>query len=182
MQEMNNIRKLSLQNGDTLSFLGEKRILEVVREERKNGKVKCVMGRMIMRLPYDANYAYRLQVLEKWYRREAKLLLQEKAEEFAKLLNVSFTAIYIKDQKSCWGSCSGKGNLNFNWRIVMAPEPVCDYIVIHELCHLIHMNHSESFWALVERMCPPYKQYKKWLKENAYSLYFLEAASSDYEN
>ncbi|MBQ8597165.1 MAG: M48 family metallopeptidase, partial [Lachnospiraceae bacterium] len=84
---------------------------------------------------------------------------------------VTYEDIRIKDQKSRWGSCSSKGNLNFNWRIVMAPEPVCDYVVIHELCHLVHLDHSERFWKLVESICPGYEQYKKWLKTNGSRLY-----------
>ena len=109
--------------------------------------------------------------LEKWYRREAAAVFEEKAEEFAKRLHVSFQDIRIKDQKSRWGSCSSKRNMNFNWRLLMAPEPVCDYGILHELCHLIHMNHSADFWNLVESICPDYRQYKKWLREKGKLLY-----------
>lgn len=167
-------RRLPLENGDMLWYLGEKRILMIMREERKSARVKCVMDRILMWVPYEADYEYKLIQLEKWYRKEAKILLNEKADEYAQRLGVSYTDIHIKDQKSRWGSCSSKGNLNFNWRIIMAPEPVCDYVVIHELCHLIHMDHSPAFWQLVESICPQYKQYKKWLKDNADTLYFLK--------
>ena len=63
--------------------------------------------------------------------------------------------------------------MNFNWRLLMAPEPVCDYVIIHELCHLVHMNHSADFWHLVESICPAYLQYKKWLRENGKQLYLF---------
>jgi len=162
-----------LENGDVLRFLGEKRILTVIREERSRGKVKCVMERLLLWVPYEADYEYKRAQLEKWYRKQALLVFTQKAEEFAEVLKVNFAKIHIKDQKSRWGSCSGRGNLNFNWRLIMAPEPVCDYVIIHELCHLRFMDHSASFWKLVESICPDYKQYRNWLKENGGELYMI---------
>jgi len=161
-----------LVNGDIFSVLGEQRILSVIREERKTGRVKEVMDRIVIWVPYDADYQFMHSLLEKWYRREAKAIILEKVNEFAKQMHVNYQEISIKDQKSRWGSCSSKKNLNFNWRIIMCPEPVCDYVIIHELCHLTHMNHSPNFWGLVEKYCPAYKQYKKWLKDNYEILYF----------
>ncbi len=166
-------RRLSLENGDELSFLGEKMVLTVVREDRSRAKIKEAAGRLIMTVPYEADYAYKREQLEKWYRRQALPVFLEKAEKFARILGVSFQEIHIKDQKSRWGSCSSKGNLNFNWRILMAPEPVCDYVIIHELCHLVHMDHSDNFWRLVEGICPAYRQHKKWLRDYADRLYLF---------
>ncbi len=162
---------MKLENGDILFYLGEKRILNVIREQRSRAKVKCVLDRILMWVPYEADYAFKRECLEKWYRKEALSFIEERAEEFAAKLSVHFETIRIKDQKSRWGSCSSKGNLNFNWRIIMAPEPVCDYVIIHELCHLVYMDHSVNFWNLVESMCPEYRQYKKWLKEKGKQLY-----------
>lgn len=163
--------RIALENGDELYFLGEKRILSVIREERKHARVVWAMGRLLLYVPYDADYEKKRKQLEKWYRKEAAELLNEKAGEFAARLQVDYEEIRIKDQKSRWGSCSSKGNLNFNWRIIMAPEAVCDYVVIHELCHLVYMDHSENFWSLVEKLCPDYREYRKWLKENGKRLY-----------
>lgn len=163
--------KLKLENGDILYYLGEAHTLRIMREERSRARVKLVMDLLLMWAPYEADYEYRREQLEKWYRREAAAVFEEKAEEFAKRLHVSFQDIRIKDQKSRWGSCSSKRNMNFNWRLLMAPEPVCDYVIIHELCHLIHMNHSADFWNLVESICPDYRQYKKWLREKGKLLY-----------
>ena len=165
--------RLKLENGDMLDYLGEKRILTVIREERSRAKVKCVMERLLLWVPYEADYEYKRSQLEKWYRKQAQLVFIQKAEEFAEILKVDFEEIHIKDQKSRWGSCSGRGNLNFNWRLIMAPEPVCDYVIIHELCHRKFMDHSTDFWNLVESICPYYKQYRKWLKENGERLYII---------
>jgi predicted metal-dependent hydrolase len=163
--------RLQLENGDELYYLGEKRVLIVVREDRSRTKIKDVCGRLVMTVPYEADYAYKREQLEKWYRKQALCVFKEKAREFAVTIGVSFQDIHIKDQKSRWGSCSSKGNLNFNWRILMAPEPVCDYVIIHELCHLVYMDHSADFWHLVEQLCPSYRQYKKWLRDRADLLY-----------
>jgi len=163
--------RIKLESGEVLSFLGDRRILTVIREDRKRAKVACVLDRLLLYVPYEADYEYKREQLEKWYRKEAAELLREKAEEFADKLQVTYADIKIKDQKSRWGSCSSKGNLNFNWRIIMAPEPVCDYVVIHELCHLKYMDHSENFWKLVESICPEYRRYRKYLKEKGMCLY-----------
>ena len=87
------------------------------------------------------------------------------------MLGVSLEEIHMKDQKSRWGSGSGRKNLNFNWRIIMAPEEVCDYVIIHELCHLQFMDHSTNFWSLVSEFCPEYQKQKAWLKEHGKDLY-----------
>lgn len=79
--------------------------------------------------------------------------------------------VTIREQKSRWGSCSSKGNLNFNWKLIMAPPQALDYVVIHELCHLYEFNHSPRFWALVARQMPDYEVWKKWLKTHTDDLY-----------
>ena len=81
-------------------------------------------------------------------------------------MNVQYGRITIRNQKTRWGSCSSKGNLNFNCLLMLAPDEVVDYVVIHELCHLIEMNHSKAFWKQVEQMMPDYKKHRKWLKDH----------------
>lgn len=172
-REKQKARRLKLENGDVLPYCGEKRVLTVVREDRKRAKVSSTMDRIVLAVPYEADYECRRSALEKWYRREAAKIIEERASEYAKELSVSFRGIHMKDTKSRWGSCSGKGNLNFNWRLVMAPLPVLDYVVVHELCHLRYMDHAAHFWELVAAVCPAYQQYRKWLKEHGESLYLI---------
>ena len=86
------------------------------------------------------------------------------------MLGVTYGKISIRDQKTRWGSCSSEGNLSFNWRLILAPPDVLDYVVIHELCHRKEMNHSKEFWALVESLMPEYKERRKWLRENGNNL------------
>ena len=106
---------------------------------------------------------------EEDYRRSrsrAAQVFAERTAYFARQMGVDYGRITIRDQKTRWGSCSGKGNLNFNWRLVLAPQKVLDYVVIHELAHRKEMNHSPRFWRLVEEAMPDYRQQKKWLKAN----------------
>lgn len=162
-----------LETGDRLPYLGNERVLTVVRDARARVRVVNAGDRIIMWVPYEADYELRRQHLEKWYRNEAAFVLEQRAAKYARMLGVTYHKIHIKDQKSRWGSCSGKGNLNFNWRLIMVPDAVLDYVVIHELCHLVHMNHSQDFWKLVERICPSYRMQKRWLKANGESLYII---------
>ncbi|MBR2836234.1 MAG: M48 family metallopeptidase [Coriobacteriales bacterium] len=92
--------------------------------------------------------------------------LPERVQHYASLLGVTYGRITIRAQKTLWGSCSGKGNLNFNVLLMLAPEDVRNYVVIHELCHRKEMNHSTRFWAEVERIMPNYKEQRKWLNTN----------------
>ena len=86
-------------------------------------------------------------------------------------MSVTYNQFRIKEQKTRWGSCSKRNNLNFNWKIIMAPEKVIDYVIIHELCHLVHFNHSKEFWNLLAFYMPDYKEQAEWLKNNGISLH-----------
>lgn len=104
--------------------------------------------------------------LEEWYRIEAKKIIEDRVALYQEQIGVIPNSIRIKAQKTRWGSASTKGNLNFNWRLIMAPVEVIDYVVIHELCHLKEMNHSKAFWSLVETCDSNYKKHRNWLKEH----------------
>ncbi|ACA53649.1 M48 family metallopeptidase [Clostridium botulinum] len=108
--------------------------------------------------------------LEKFYKEQAVKVLKERTDYYSNILKVAPKNIVIKNQKTLWGSCSSKGNINYNYKIVMAPLKILDYIVVHELCHLVHMNHSKDFWHLVESIIPDFKERRNWLKENGYKL------------
>ena len=97
-------------------------------------------------------------------------ILPGRVKSFAEQMGVSHGRITIRSQRTRWGSCSAKGNLNFNCLLMLCPEEVRDYVVIHELCHRKEMNHSAQFWAQVEQFCPEYRIHRKWLKENGSSL------------
>jgi predicted metal-dependent hydrolase len=104
------------------------------------------------------------RVVEWWYRKQAADLVPKKVAELGSRLRISYGRISIKKVKTRWGSCSHQGNLNFNWKLIMIPEPVVDYVIIHELCHRKEMNHSQKFWQLVGQYCPDWRQHRQWLK------------------
>lgn len=92
--------------------------------------------------------------------------IPERVAYFAQIVGVTYGRITIRNQKTRWGSCSSKGNLNFNCLLMLTPPEVIDYVVVHELCHREEMNHSKAFWNEVEKVCPNYKESVRWLKES----------------
>lgn len=110
--------------------------------------------------------AFLQEGLEQWYSRQAHMIFPVRVMHYQQFTGGRVNQIHIRDQKTRWGSCSSLKNLNFNWRLVMAPPEVLDYVVVHELCHLTHMNHSREFWEMVGRVMPEYRKWKQWLKEN----------------
>ena len=103
-------------------------------------------------------------VLELWYREQARIHLGERVHRFARLLGVTPSRTTIRGQKTCWGSCSSHGNLSLNWRLMQVGAALVDYVVIHELCHLEHMNHSPAFWRRVASLVPDYRAKRQQLK------------------
>ena len=103
-------------------------------------------------------------------REQARKLIAERVKHFAPIVGVTYGQIAIRIQHTRWGSCSSKGNLNFNCLLALVPPDVLDYVVVHELCHRKELNHSEHFWREVETVLPNYKTQKSWLKENGTRL------------
>jgi predicted metal-dependent hydrolase len=110
--------------------------------------------------------------LEAWYRRQGRRIFSERVAYWNAHYGYSYGRITIRDQKSRWGSCSRQGNLNFNWRLLLAPLSVLDYIVIHELAHLKEGNHSSRFWALVGELCLDFRTQREWLRQHGPELHF----------
>ena len=102
-------------------------------------------------------------LIERWYRREAAVRLTRRIEHYAPLLGVRPSRVTVRGQRSRWGSCSGKGTVSLNWRLMLVPGALADYVVVHELCHLRHMNHSQRFWAMVAGIVPDYRDRRRRL-------------------
>lgn len=110
------------------------------------------------------------QVFVAWYRQKARQILKERADKISGEHGFQYTRIWITNARSRWGSCNSDKGLNFTWRLVMAPIPVIDYVVTHELVHTEIKNHSRDFWKRVESVYPGYRDQEKWLKANGYLL------------
>lgn len=108
--------------------------------------------------------------LENRYKEAARSYIPKRVAYYHAMTGGDYRRIAIRDQKTRWGSCSSKGTLSFNWRLMLAPPAVLDYVVVHELCHLTHMDHSPAFWQAVEAVCPDYRNLRKWLKEHGNEL------------
>lgn len=108
----------------------------------------------------------RQAVIDGWLRSQAEELILSSVQEMCSRLGVGYKRLSLRRARRRWGSCSPKGNLSFNWRVIGAPRPVIDYVVTHELCHLQEMNHSRRFWQLVERACPEWRRHRSWLRRH----------------
>ncbi len=111
-----------------------------------------------------------LPVIERWYKRQAQLILSAKTCALADRLGLSVKEVKLRRTKTKWGHCTQKGVIQYNWLIMQAPEWVVDYLVTHEVCHLKHPNHSRDFWAFVASSYPDYQHAEKWLKDNGHTL------------
>jgi hypothetical protein len=108
--------------------------------------------------------------LSSWLLSEARLLITERVSKLSKIYQLQPKQVSIRNQRTRWGSCSSSRTLSFNWRLVMVPAEVMDYVIIHELSHMDEPNHSTRFWVLVAARCPEYKKYRLWLKHNSHLL------------
>ena len=113
-----------------------------------------------------------MQTLETWYRAEAVAHLRSRVGHFAPIVQSTPASVVVRSQKHLWGSCSSDGVLRFNWRLVMAPPPVIDYVVVHELCHIKHPHHQKPFWDAVAAVLPDYRSHRLQLRRegDAYCL------------
>ena len=156
-------------DGSLIAIEGRRRVLRLHAGARRSGRLVGDEYHLTLPEP-DSDPAVRA-ALKSALSALALKRVRERLEHYIPRVGRRPGRVAIRDQKSRWGSCSQKGNVNFNWKLIMAPPPALDYVVIHELCHLYEFNHSPRFWALVEAQMPEYEVWKKWLKEHAKELY-----------
>ena len=153
---------------DEIQFLGNSYPVEILPGS-KRAKLKFRTNKFELLLG-DHSYDDVRQELKKWYTKQSREVIPNMIKNFGYSDRVK--RIAIKGQKTCWGSCSSKDNLNFNWKLMMAPMAVVNYVVAHELTHLDHMDHSARFWNAVREKCPDYRRHKGWLKQHGRLLKF----------
>ncbi len=155
-------------SGERFTYLGKSYRLEVV-EGHDSDAVKLISGRFYVSVPPGYKGGHSELIVDRlsgWYQEHAVARLREKARRYAEHMNVAPRSIGVKGYTSRWGSCHPDGRVYFNWRIISAPHSVVDYVVVHELAHLVHGNHSKKFWKLVERIVPGHVEPKAWLRAN----------------
>jgi predicted metal-dependent hydrolase len=153
-------------SGESFTYLGRNYRLKIVEGSEKS--VKLIGGRFVVSIPHNQRVDPDLvaELLKQWYIVHAEERLREKVERYGRTMNVSPASIAVKDYRSRWGSCTHTRSIGFSWRIIIAPHRIVDYLVVHELAHLIHHDHSPAFWEVVRRFIPDYKERRKWLRDN----------------
>lgn len=159
-------------SGESFPYLGKYYRLKVMRSiPVTEGKCRLVNGRLVVEVNGKSDNENGRTAIKKvlmgWYHKHAEEKIGERASRFARLIGKWPTSVKIKNQERRWGSCSRNGEIRFNWKIIMAPHSVIDYVVTHELCHLVYTHHSTHFWQKVQSIIPDYKKRRDWLKENS---------------
>lgn len=157
------------EEGESFPYLGEP--YEVVVEQRPSSSV--VDGKLRLSKWHVENTSIE-RGLETLYRRNARQRFERRADHFTEEMSVEYDQIEIRNQRTRWGSCSTNGTLGLNWRLMMAPPEIIDYIIVHELAHLKEANHSSAFWSLVAEYDPDYESHAEWLQKNSARLIFCE--------
>lgn len=175
-------KKLSLQksikkptrkkfkNEENFQFLGKNLKLKITISENKKSYIDDKFIYLVLKNNKE-NFKEKIkEKLEIFFREIAKDIFKNKTLDEAKKIRVTPKKIIVRSYKRRWGSCSYKKDISYNWKLIMAPEKIIHYVVIHELCHLIHFNHSRDFWKSVGKILPDYKSSKEWLKLNQHLL------------
>jgi predicted metal-dependent hydrolase len=148
-------------SGENFTYLGRNYRLKVMRGNNNGVKLKGGYFEVGVSKKGDIRDA-----LVQWYETRALIRLTDKTKRYSNIMGISPSLISVRDYKSRWGSCSSKGDITYNWRIIMAPHHIVDYVVVHELCHLKHPNHSPTYWRFVKREIPDYDRCRQWLREH----------------
>lgn len=173
LERMERIRRKAALKHSVL-FLGREIPIELIESSKKTSRAVLVNERLIVRIPIGKKSLVG-RAIHGFYKKQARQIIPGIVREKSREMRACFKRVSIRDQKTRWGSCSLKGTLSFNWRLIAAPRSIIEYLVVHELVHLKHRNHSKAFWRDVEAYCPDYKQAEKWLRENKH---FLRARTS----
>jgi predicted metal-dependent hydrolase len=162
--------KRKYENGEKFLYFGSEYLLKIKHSNKDN--VYLDNNIMIVEVRNNSKAAHIRNMLKNWYIDESKKYLIKTTNYYEILIGVSVNKLIFGKYKSKWGSCNSKKTISYDWRIIMAPLEVIHYLIIHELCHIKHLNHSNDFWKTVEKYMANYKLQKKWLKSNSSKLIF----------
>ena len=157
-------------NGESFVYMGRNYSLQIVIDEKNKVPVAKLYQGKFRITTYTKDEEQLKIALEKWYKSKAKEKIQERIDYYQRYFKIPPTKVKIKDQKKRWASCTKDQELLFNWKCIMAPAPALDYIVVHEMSHLLHMNHSDEFWKQVKKVLPDYEKRKEWLRNHGVKM------------
>lgn len=158
-------------SGEAFTYLGRNYRLKIEPGAFQPAKLR--QGRLVVTIPKEMSSAALVRnAVVRWYRLQAQARFSEKVTRYSKIIGVKPASVAVKTFKSRWGSCTVKNEVLFHWKVIQAPHRIVDYVVVHELCHLKHHDHSVAFWRSVEAVIPDYLKCKEWLKQEAHSFNF----------
>ena len=162
-------------DGVSLPFQGKELLIRIRQHNHKRITIEGINSHtLLIKLPETLNVALHQQsirvTLEKWFKQQAQFQVEELINQHAPRYNLQPRSVRIKTQRSRWGSCGPHNDINLNWLLMLAPAATLEYVVVHELCHIRHKNHSPAFWDLVALHLPEYQQQRQWLKQNGQRL------------
>ncbi len=160
--ELQRARDAVAARGETVPYLGQ-----ALRLVAQSGRTRVHRRGLELLVPDGAACQ---SALERWYRRAARTEIALRLDDACAQAGTPYSRLTIRGQRTRWASCSRTGAMSFNWRLLLAPERVLDYVVWHEVCHLEVMDHSPRFWALLGRRCPDYREQARWLRDNGATL------------
>ena len=168
--EEQNLRNRKFIDNEKFYFRGNQYHLSLIFGKKED--VRIVDSRLLVTCKDDRPIHSKnvKSLIEDFYVNESAKILNTRTNEFAKKMKVQPTGITVKNYISKWGSCTSKNKISYNWRIIMAPDCIVDYLIIHELCHIIEHNHSKNFWNYVGTYCEDFQKKRKWLRENGHML------------
>lgn len=172
-QQLSALPTYSFNHDSCLPYLGEQ--LSLVVHKQSKADVVRYGSQLLVILSSRSRLADEEQTRRlvcQWYQEQALALLEAKTQLAVARLGTSYAGVTIKATRSKWGHCTAQGAIQYNWQILLAPEPIVDYLVAHEVSHLLHHNHSPAFWAVVASLCPDYKNRRAWLKHHGAQLMF----------
>ena len=168
--EEQNLKNREFIDDDKFYFRGDEYRLSLILGRKE--AVKIEGGLLLVSYVDDKSIGREniKRLLEDWYLKESIKILKARTEELAQQMRVQPYGITVKNYKSKWGSCTANNKISYNWRIIMAPDRIIDYLIVHELSHIIEPNHSKNFWYQVGNYCKDFQKKRKWLRENGHKL------------
>jgi len=166
-QEQTDAHPRAFVSGETFFYLGDNYPLKITHSPNGTPPLAFIGGEFQLNERFKGD---RKALFVVWYKKQAETLIRQRIDRYREVMDIPSVQARITSAKYQWGGCSSRDRITFSWRIVLAPLPLVDYVVVHELAHLRERNHSSNFWKIVEAVLPDYRVRRQWLREHGYLL------------